>query len=183
MQVPRSLVSIALAGLIVAACGGGGPTQAPGATQGPGGGPTQAPGATQGPDGGPTIDPNGGPILPGLGSGQVRFEVSGSLSRNGELPFFGLGSRFEGEAGKYYAFTAESDNTEIVTIFESGDGWLVGYASESGSASATVCEMSNLNTTDTHAAGTFDCPNTIIVKPDGTYATDGRIKGSFEANK
>lgn len=176
MHVSRYLASITLAGLVLVACGGSGPTPAPGATQGPGAGPTSDPG------GGSTTGPGGGPILPGNGSGQVRFEISGPMTRNGELPFFGIGSRFGGEPGRYYGFTKESDNTEVVTIFESGDGWLVGYASEAGSVSTTACEMSNLSSTDTHASGSFDCQNAIVVKPDGTYGT-GRIKGTFEATR
>ena len=70
-----------------------------------------------------------------------------------------------------------------MTIFEAEGAWLVSYASDTGSVSATACEMSNLNSTDTHASGSFDCPNAIAVKADGSYGTDGRIKGTFEANK
>jgi hypothetical protein len=189
MQLPRSIVAVLLVGVVAAACGSSTPTQAPGSTQGPGGGgatidpggggPTTDPGG-----GGPTTDPGGGgPILPGNGSGKVRYEITGSLEKNGELPFFGIGSRFGGEAGKYYAFTDASDNTQIVTVYEAQGTWLVGYVSEAGSVSATACEMSNVNTSDTRASGTFDCPNAIIVKADGSFANDGRIKGSFEANK
>jgi hypothetical protein len=185
MQFPRTVVSFAITGLLVAACGGAAPpTAGPDGvtpTANPGGGqgtPTQAPVAT--PDGG------GGGVLPGNGSGKVNFEISGPVQKSGELPFFGAGSRFSGPAGVSLQFTrTDSSATEIVSIFpdlSDSSKWLVSYVSDDGLVSATACTMSNLQLSDTNASGAFDCPNSIVTKADGTYATDGRIRGTFEAH-
>ncbi len=189
MRFPRSVVSIAITGLLVAACGGAPaptpgpdgvtPTQNPGGvtpTQNPGGvTPTQAPVATDG---------GGGPVLPGNGSGKVTYEISGDRQKVGELPFFGIGSRFGGPAGRYFTFTTtDGSGAEIFNIFPdaSNEGsWLVGYASEEFQVSATACEMSNVQVSDTSASGSFDCQNAIVLTGATTMGS-GRIKGTFEA--
>ena len=182
MRFPRSLVSIAMTGLLVVACGGTAtPTKGPDGvtpTQNPGGGgggtPTQAPQATQA---------GGGGVLPGNGSGKVNYEISGPVQKSGEVPFFGIGSRFSGPAGVSYTFSEIEGGSEIIGIFpdvSNPDAWLVSYLSDEFQVSATSCTMTNLVKTDTSASGSFDCA-AIITNSSGMYDTNGHIKGTFEA--
>ena len=183
MKLPRSAtVGLVLAMFLVACSGNPAATEGPGAaTTDPGGGPTAAPPATTDPGGGG----GGGGVLPGNGSGKVTFEISGPESKSGELPFFGVGSRFGGPAGSSFQFTeTDGSATEIFSIYPNPAGaeqWLVSYISEPFQVSATNCEISNWQASDTSASGSFDCQNAIFAKPDGTYLTNARIQGSFEA--
>jgi hypothetical protein len=180
MRFPKTVVSMAITGLLVVACGG---TATP--TAGPDGvTPTQNNGAaTQ--NTGTTPTQGGGGALPGNGSGKVNYEISGDKQKVGELPFFGVGSRFGGVGGKYFTFTpADGSSTEIVSIFpdvSSEGSWLVGYVSEEFQVSATACVVTNLQETATSSSGSFDCENALITTTGGTAMQNGRIKGTFEA--
>ena len=98
MQRSRSIVAIALMGVLVAACGGSAATQAPGgATQDPGGG-----GATQNPGGGGGSKPAGWDQY-----GKVSYEISAPVSLSGELGFVPASSSFGGDQATSLSFTYE----------------------------------------------------------------------------
>lgn len=153
-------------GLVVlaslAACGGG-----PGATQAPGGGgstagtpATQAPVATQ-PGGGGGND----------GTGNVTYTVTGSVQKNGELPFLAFGSRFDkaGATGLQLNFT-ESEGGAIFSITEINGAHAISLVDEAHGLSWATCETYELNVTGTNATGRFECSQGF-----GTSLTDGAV--------
>ncbi len=179
MRVPRSL-GLGLATLVVvAACGGGSPaTQAPGgATQGPGGGATVDPGG----GGGSTTNPGGGGGS-GSGTGKVAYQVTGSVERNGELPFLAFGSRFGGAAGVALNFTTEAGGA-IFSIGEISGVHTVALVDEEYALSFGNCEVFELNIDGTNATGRFDCSQGFGTKvADGSIVSGAKISGTFDAH-
>ena len=188
MHGSRSVLAVAIIGVLVAACGGSGATQAPGgATTNPGGGagtPTTTPG------GGATTNPGGGgaPTTPGGGGGGGGGTGTIHLVRGGaappttvDLPFFSIGSRFGGDAGGALNFTGEGA-TGVASVGSAGDVWTISYISETLTANATECNRTGWNIGATNASGTFDCKNGFAIKVDGTYLTGVTMKGNFTAS-
>lgn len=175
MQLQRSLVAIALVGMLAAACGASTPTQAPPATQGPGGGATADPGG-----GGPTTNPGGG----GPGDtqfGKVHIEIRGPIEHTGDYAFVPAGSLFGGTQGSSLNFTNAS-TSEIVSILISADGSvLVSFGSESMTVPAAECTTSNWNIGATSASGSFDCTAGLAITASGATVQGVTVKGNFDA--
>jgi hypothetical protein len=181
----RLLMPLAALTLVVAACGGASPTQAPGgATANPGGGgaatdaapATNGPAATQSGAGGGGSKPAGWDQY-----GKVHIEISGPVSHAGDYGFLPAGSIFGGAQGSSLNFTIEGSN-EIVSILVGPDGAVVvSYGSEAMSAPAAQCTTSNWNLGATSGSGSFDCTAALIILSSGATVTGGQIKGSFEA--
>jgi hypothetical protein len=180
MKRHRLLIPLAALSLALAACGGGGPTQAPG-------GPTTNPG-----DGGGTAtdvppaptDGAGGPGggNPG-GSGQIHIEIGGPVDVTVDEPFFPIGSRFGGAAGTALNFTNE-DATGIASIGEANGTVFVSYVSEELAANAQNCQLSNWNIGATSGSGSFDCKEGFAtMTADGQFVSGVTMKGSFEASQ
>jgi hypothetical protein len=171
MQVSRSLIAVALVGVLAAACGGGAsPTQAPGAaTQNPGGG-----GATENPGG-------GGGGAGDTSHGKVHIEMSGPVTKSGDYGFVPAGSVFGGDQGSSLNFTNEGTN-EVVSILIGADGSVVvSYGTPEFSAPASQCTTSNWNIGASSASGSFDCTAALVIMASGATAQDGKLKGTFEA--
>jgi hypothetical protein len=173
-RVQLAVGLVALASL--AACGGG-----PGATQAPGGGgstagtpATQAPVATLPGGGGGGND----------GTGKVTYTVTGSVQKNGELPFLGFGSRFDkaGATGLALNFT-ESEGGAIFSITEINGVHAISLIDEAHGLSWAACETYEINVTGTNATGRFECSQGF-----GTSLTDGavvsgiKITGTIDAH-
>jgi hypothetical protein len=181
---PRLLTLIAGTAMVLSACSGGTPTQAPGAaTQAPGqtadaggdgSGPTDAPDATAG--------SGGGGIVTGTGSGTVHIEVSGPVSKTGDYAFVPAGSFFGGTQGSSLNFSNDQTN-EIVSILIASDGKVVvSYGSLDFSVPAAECTTSNWNITATSGSGSFDCNASLVITAAGAQMTGGRITGNFTAH-
>ena len=184
MQVSKSVLAVALVGVLVGACGGSSPTQAPGAaTQNPdgggGGGATTNPGG-----GGPTTDPGGGGGGGGTGDtshGKVHIEISGPVTKTADYGFIPAGSLFGGAQGSSFSFT-NGDANEVVSMVISADGAvIVSWGTAEFSAPASECTTSNWNIGGTSASGSFDCTATLVILASGSMLQNGKVKGSFEA--
>lgn len=177
MRVPRSL-GLGLATLVVvAACGGASPTQAPGgATQEPGGG-----GATVDPGGGGATTNPGGGGGSGSGTGKVTYQVTGTVERSGELPFLAFGSRFGGAAGVALNFTTEA-GPDIFSIGEVSGAHTVALVDEEYALSFGNCEVFELNVNGEKADGRFECSQGFGTKvSDASIVTGIKISGTFDA--
>lgn len=174
MQLSRSIVAIALMGLVAAACGGGSATQAPGgATQGPGSA-TTVPGPTQGGGGG------GGTVNDK--NGKVHIEIRGPVEKTGDYGFLPAGSIFGGTAGSTLNFTNEGSN-EIVSISIGPDGAVVvSYAGTDMSVPASQCTTSNWNIGSTSASGSFECNAGFAIISGGAMVQGVTVKGNFDAH-
>jgi hypothetical protein len=183
MQVMKNLGAVIVLGVVVAACGGNAPTQAPGATQsgggGGGGGATQQPAATDDNGG------NGGGTI-GFQYGKVTFTVDGPVKANGELGFIPQASMFGGAQGSAFNF-GNSDSAgadaKLVSIVIGADGSvLVSYAGPEGQVPAATCTTSDWNVGGTSGSGKFDCTAQLSLTPSGATAAGGTIKGEFTAH-
>lgn len=182
MQVLKQLGAVAVLGIAIAACGGGAPTQAPGATQagngGNGGTATQQPAATEGNGG------NGGTI--GFQYGKVTFTIDGMVKANGELGFIPQASMFGGAQGSSLNF-ADSDSGgstgTLLSIVIGADGAvLVSYVGPAGQVPAATCTTSDWNVGGTSASGKFDCKSDISLTSSGAAVGGSTIKGDFTAH-
>ena len=195
MQVSRSVLAVALVGVLAAACGGGGPTQAPGAaTQIPGGGgattnpggggATTNPGgggATTNPGGGATTNPGGG--IGNTTNGKMHIEISGPVTKTADYGFIPEASVFSADQGASLSFTNEGTN-EVVSVLISADGSVVvSWGTAEFSAPAAECTTSNWNVGGSSASGAFDCTAGIVIFANGTTGQNAKVKGSFDARK
>ena len=181
MRGPRSLgIGLAVA-LALAACGGSGPGQGPGsATQGPGADPGGGGGATAGPQA--TTDPGGGGGSGGGGTGKVTYQVTGSVERSGELPFFAAGSRFGGPAGVALTFT-RGDGVAIFSIGQIEGAETVAVVDEEYGLNWAECEVFELNVDGNNATGRFECSNGFGTKvSDQSLLTNFKMTGTFDAH-
>lgn len=179
MQVSRSVIAIALVGMLATACastpatpgpGGGNPTAGPDATQDTG------PGATQGGGGGGGGKPAGWDQY-----GKVHIEISGPVQKSADYGFIPAGSLFGGDAGSSFNFTNDGSN-EIVSILIGQDGKvIVSYGGEDFAAPAAECTTSNWNIGSTSASGAFDCAAALVIMASGATLQGATIKGSFDA--
>jgi hypothetical protein len=175
MQLSRSVVALALVGMLAAACGGGSPTQAPaGATQNPAG-VTEAPGATQSGGGG-----GGG------GSGQfgsAQFQVTGPLETSGTYDFSPVGSIFGGSAGTVLNFVSPGDAGAVLSILIDPTGKVAAsYLSGAGQVPGAECTTSDWDIQATSGKGKFDCTAQMTITSSGAAVQGGRITGEFTAH-
>lgn len=182
MQVLRNVGAAVVLGVMVAACGGSGPTQAPGATQG-GGGATQGAAATSDTGPGATVDGGGGGGGGDTSHGKVTFTVSGPLSTSGEYGFIPAGSIFGGAQGSVFNFGDSSGASgNILSMIISPDGSvLVSFAGTAGQVPAAQCTTSDWNIGATEARGKFDCTAAMSLTATGATVEGGTIKGEFTA--
>ncbi len=184
MQVPRAGLALVVVALVAAACSGTPAGSTPGA-----GGPTPGPQATQGPaatQGSAATQPGGGDGSKPAGwdaNGKAHFEISGSVSKSGDLGFVPVASVFTGTTGPTsLAFTIEKSQ-EVLTILITEGQVAVSSGDAQMALSGVQCTSSNLRVDATSGSGSFDCPQTVIVKSDGTSVTGVRISGTFDARK
>lgn len=186
MQHLRNLGAVAMLGIVVAACGGGSPTNAPAATQagnggngGNGGTPTEQPAATDGGNGG-----NGGTV--GFQNGKVTFTVTGAITGQGELGFVPTGSMFGGSEGSVLNFADSTDGGQgsVLSIANSSDGSVtVSYTSTAlGQVPGTTCTTTDWNIGATSASGKFDCTSQLSISISGAVVGPSTIKGEFTAH-
>ena len=187
MQVVKSLGAVVALGVLVAACGGGAPTQGPGATQpgGGGGGATAQPGATNDTGPGPTGDGgNGGTI--GFEYGKVTFTVTGPIETSGELGFIPMGSMFGGDQGTILNFgqsdTTGTDGSMVSVVIGADESVVVSYLGTAGQMPGATCTTSDWNIGANTASGKFDCTATITITASGATVAGGNIKGEFTAH-
>lgn len=180
MQVSRSIVAIALVGVVAVACGGsgatqapGGATQAPGATQG-GGGATNQPQATQG--GGDGTKPAGWDQY-----GKVSYEISAPVSLSGELGFLPVASVFGGDQGSTLSFSYLGGSTVLSISFTQGKV-AISFGSEAGTVIGTDCTTSNLNIGSSSASGSFECTQVVAMMASGGQVTNVTMKGNFNGH-
>jgi hypothetical protein len=184
MQLSRSIVAIALAGMVAAACGGGSPTQEPGAaTQGPaatdggGGGATEGPSATQSGGGG-----GGGAKPAGWDQyGKVSYEASAPVSLSGELGFIPAASVFGGDQGTTLSFSYEDADSVLSIVFSAGVT-SVSFGSNAGTVIGTNCTTSNLSIQATSASGSFECKEVLAMMASGAQVANVTLKGTFDAH-
>ena len=181
MRTSRSVLAVAIVGVLVVACGGSGPTQAPGGGGGGGGGATDAPEATQS-GGGGAGGGGGGNKPPGWDQyGKGSFEISAPISLSGELGFVPAASRFDGEAATSLSFTVEG--TEQALTFSVVQGAAsMSYASTSATVVGTSCTTSNLSIQATSAKGSFECTQTAAFLASGASVANVTLKGSFDVH-
>jgi hypothetical protein len=175
MQRLRSIGSGVSLVMLLAACGG-----SPAATQGPGAA-TSGPGGGGGSTSAPVATTDGGGGSGGGGTGTVKYEVTGTLQKSGELPFFAVGSRFGGAAGIGLTFTTEAGGA-IFSIVEANGQHAISLTDEQHGLTWASCETYEMNATGSSATGRFDCSQgfgTVIA--DGTMVTDIHLTGTFEA--
>jgi hypothetical protein len=183
MQVSRSILAVAFTSVLVAACGGSSPTQAPGAaTQNPGGGGTAT---TQpgGGGGGATTDPGGGGGGGGTGDtshGKVHVEISGPVTKTADYGFVPAGSVFGGDQGASLNFTNGADAIVSIAIDPEG-AVVVSWGTAEFSAPGAACTTSNWNVGATSGSGSFDCKATFVILASGSTVQNASIKGTFEA--
>jgi hypothetical protein len=180
----RKLFAGTLVLSLVAACGGGSPTQPPaGATQNPlatadggGGGATQAPDATQSGGGG------GG----GGGNGQygsVTFQITGPLETSGTYDFLPVGSMFGGTAGDALNFTNPSDNKSVLSIIVDETGKVVvSYLGAAGQVPGAECTTTDWDMQAQSGHGKFDCTAQLSITASGAAVAGGKITGQFTAH-
>ena len=172
MQVLRAGLALVVVALMAAACSG----SPAGATPG-GGGVTAGPQATQ-PGGG-----DGGKPAGWDANGKAHFEISGSVSKSGDLGFVPAASIFTGTTGPTsLAFTID-DTQEVLTIAITQGQLVVSYGDNEMAASGIQCTSSDLRLDATSGSGSFDCPQMAIIKSDGSTVTDVRMRGTFDARK
>lgn len=181
----RKLFSGVLLVALVAACGSGGPTQAPaGATQNPaatgdgGGGATEGPVATQSGGGG------GGGGGGGTGQyGSAEFQITGPLQASGTYNFLPAGSIFGGSSGAALNFTNPSDSGSILSIIVDESGSVsVSYISTAGQVPGATCTTSDWDMQATSAKGKFDCTAQMSITSSGAAVAGGKITGQFTAH-
>ena len=179
MQLLKSTLTVGLLAVIVAACGGGGPTQGPGgATQGPGGA-TQGPGATQTGGGG---GGGGGNKPAGWDQyGKGSYEISGPISLSGELGFVPAASRFDAEAATSLNFTVEGTETVLTFLVIQG-GASMSFGSPDATVVGVTCTTSNLSIQATSAKGSFECTQVTAFLASGASVAGVTIKGSFDVH-
>lgn len=180
MQVQRSVLAVALVGVLAAACGGTpSGTQGPGATQGGGGGgATQVPGATQGGGGG-----GGGGNKPAGWDqyGKASFEASDPINLSSELGFIPAASRFDSNAQTYLSFSY-TGSQEILSILVTEGVTTVSYGGPAGTVIGTACTTSNLKVETTSASGSYECKDTTAFLASGASVTGVTLKGTFNAH-
>ena len=178
MQVPKSVVTVLLAGVLAACSGTPAVTTAPGgATQNPGGGlATPGADATQGGGGGGT-KPAGWDA-----KGKVHYDLSGPATKSGDIGFFPTTSIFGGLNQTILYFVTEGvQETFIITISNGGE-ITVAYASLDMSAPGAVCTSSNLKVEASSASGSIDCTNVSVIPKSGAMMTGGRLQATFDAH-
>jgi hypothetical protein len=184
MQVSRSVLAVALAGVFVAACGGSAATQAPaGATTNPADG---GPGATENPAGGgaATENPGGGGGNPAGWDqyGKAHVEVTGpDVSVSKDLGFLPIASHFGGTDQTILYFTIEGTESVLTLTWSSGTA-AASYVSPDVSTTGTECTTSNVNLGGSSASGSFDCTSAIMVLKSGATVEGGKLKGTFDAH-
>lgn len=172
MQRSRSILAIALMGVLVAACGGSGATQAPGgATQDPGGG-----GATQNPGGGGGSKPAGWDQY-----GKASYEISAPVSLSGELGFIPAASSFGGDQATSLSFTYEGAS-DVLTIQLTQGRAVTSFGSATTSVVGSTCTTSNLSIQASSASGSFECTDVLAVMASGTQVTNVTMKGNFNVH-
>ena len=176
MQLPKSIVAVALVGMVAIACGGTPATSGPGATQNPGGGATPGPQATQGGVGGGT-KPAGWDQY-----GKVHIEISGPVQKSGDYGFVPAASIFGGAQGSSLSFTVEGASELVSILIGPDQKVIVSYAGEDFSAPAAECTTSNWNMGTTSASGSFDCKAAFVITSAGATVTGATIKGTFDAH-
>jgi hypothetical protein len=182
MRIRKPFGGVLLLAFVAAACGGGSPTQAPGAatqnpeaTQDSGGGATQAPGATQAGGGG-----GGG----GNGQfGSAQFQITGPLETSGTYDFSPVGSIFGGSAGTVLNFVSPGDNGAVLSILIDPTGKVaVSYLSGAGQVPGAECTTSDWDIQATSGKGKFDCTAQMTITSSGAAVQGGRITGDFTAH-
>ena len=167
----RTLLASLLLVAFVAACGGGNPTQAPGAAN------TDAPDATQSGGGG------GGGGGGDTTFGKVHVDISGPVTKNADYGFLPAASRFGGDQGSVLTFAGAEGTNEVVTIYVTpNQPVLVTYAGTDFQASGATCTTTNWNIGGTSGSGEFECAAPLVILVSGGTATDAKIKGSFNAH-
>ena len=168
MQRSRSIVAIALTGVLVAACGGSAVTQAPGgATQAPGGG-----GATQDPGGGGGTKPAGWDQY-----GKVSYEISAPVSLSGELGFVPAASSFAGDQATSLSFTDDGASAVFAILFTQGKA-VMSFGSEAASIVGSTCSTSNLSIQASSASGSFECADVLATMASGAQVANVTMKGN-----
>lgn len=189
MQVLKQLGAVLVLGVVVAACGGSTPTQAPGATQsggGGGGGATQGPAATADTGPGETDDNggNGGNTID-FTYGKVKFTTTGPIATEGEYGFIPMGSLFGGAQGSVLNFgssTGSDGNLLSIAISADGSVTVSFTSSTAGQIPGTTCTTSDWNIGSTSASGKFDCTAQFSITLSGAIVEGGTIKGEFTAH-
>lgn len=173
----RTFFSGVILVVLVAACGGGSPTQAPaGATTNPDGGggtPTNGPEATQSGDG-------GGGGAGDTSHGKAHVDVTGpDVSASKDLGFLALTSHFGGTDATILYFT-NGDEIVLTMTWTSGSA-AVTYVSPDLSTTGIDCATSNVNIGGSSASGSFDCTSSFMILKSGASVEGGTLKGTFEA--
>jgi hypothetical protein len=141
----------------------------------------QAPGDGDGgdSDGG---DPGGGGDFV-TGNGTAHYELSGDVAGSGDLPFVGVTSTFDGNAGQaYLAFSRGGDEVLIVALDrQSGSAVQFGNPDIAISPTPAGCTFDIRQLDDSGASGSFDCQNQFAIK--GEQLAVAGITGTFEAHK
>ena len=158
MQRSRSIVAIALTGVLVAACGGSAVTQAPGgATQNPGGGGTKPAGWDQ--------------------YGKVSYEISAPVSLSGELGFVPAASSFAGDQATSLSFTDDGASAVFAILFTQGKA-VMSFGSEAASIVGSTCSTSNLSIQASSASGSFECADVLATMASGAQVANVTMKGN-----
>lgn len=180
MPLPRSIAAGLSLIVLLAACSG-----SPAATQGPavattdpgGGASTTKPGGDAA-----TTDPGGGGGSGGGGIGTVKYEVTGTVPKSGELPFFAFGSRFGGEAGVALNFTTQEGGA-IFSIGQVQGVSTVALVDDEHALNWTNCETFEVNISGNDATGRFECSQGFgTVVADGSIVSEIQISGTFDAH-
>lgn len=177
MQGLRAGLALVVVAVVATGCSSSPAGSTPGA-----GGVTPGPQATQGsvatqPGGGDGSKPAGWDA-----NGKAHFEISGSVSKSGDLGFVPVASVFTGTTGPTsLAFTEGAQ--DVLTILITEGQLAVSYGNSEMALTGVQCTSSNLRIDATSGSGSFDCPQTAIVKSDGTTVTGVRITGTFDARK
>jgi hypothetical protein len=187
VRIVKPLIAIAIASLVVVACGGrAAPTQAPAATSADGGG---GGGATAGPEAtaagpGETVAGGGGGGG-GTGStanGSAHVELSGPATKSGDYGLVLPASIFGGDQGTTLSYTNE-DATDVVAIRLQPDGTaIVSYGGQDLTAPGATCTTTNLNVTGSSASGSFECHDVMVVTAAAATLSGATLKGTFTAH-
>ncbi len=159
--------------VLLAACGGSGPSSkpTPDATAQPTEAPTSAP---------PQVSESG---KPGGwdAAGKVTFQVTGIPNPFGDaLGYSPLRSYVGGDAQTFLSFTNDgSDDTLIVQVTDGAVA--IEYAGATITIPSAECQVPDLRLDAAMSSGTFDCTASTAMNKDGQTLPGARISGSFEA--
>lgn len=186
MQARRHFGAIVALAIMVAACGGGSPTQAPPATQagnggngGDGGQATEQPAATEDTSGNGGNGGNGG-VGGDTSKGTGHLEIAGPATKSIDLAFTPFLSHFGGTDDTVLYLTPPSGEGALALVWDGGV-LTATYTGTDMTVTGSECTTSNLKIEAASASGNWECPTNIVILASGASAQNATFKGSFEA--